>query len=53
MRWRKIVSVSLPEEDCKKLDSLARESYRTRAGYLRKLIKVYLQTVEQHPEQKI
>ena len=48
-----LVSTTLPEELCAKVEALAKESCRTRAGYLRKLIKVYLQTVEQHPEQKI
>jgi len=50
MKEKKTISVSVPWECCRQLDMLARESCRSRAGYLRRLIRAYLCYVEQHPE---
>ena len=47
------VSFSLPEDDCRRLDELARDSCRSRAGYLRRLIRAYLEYIKQHPEQRM
>ena len=53
MSAQKLVSTTIPAELCEQLEVLAEEACRTRAGYLRQLIKAYLQNLEQHPEQKI
>ena len=53
MKDKKKVSFSLPEEFYAKIEMLAEESCRTRAGYLRQLVKVYIQYIEENPEQKI
>ena len=50
MEHKKMLSFFLPEDDCRRLDELARDSCRSRAGYLRRLIRAYLCYVEQHPE---
>ena len=53
MKYQKKLYLSLSEDDCRQLDALARESCRSRAGYIRRLIQAYLQHIKQHPEQKL
>ena len=53
MKLQKHVSVILPKELCDRLDVLAEESCRSRAGYLRQLLREYLRYIEQHPEEKL
>ena len=50
---KKKVCVLLTEEQCEKIQLLADESFRTRSGYLRRLVTVYLQAIEADPEKKI
>ena len=53
MKNNTVISVTLPKELCQQLQMLAEETCRTRSGYIRQIIKAYLQNIEQHPEQKL
>ena len=49
----KKVVISVSESDCRHLQNLADEVGRSRSGYLRRLIVLYLRHIAQHPEAKI
>ena len=53
MTPKKKICISLSEQDYTRIQALADESFRTRAGYIRHLIRVYLRHIEKHPEQKL
>lgn len=53
MNAKKKVCVLLTEEQCQKLQQLADESCRTRAGYIRKIITAYLWDIEKDPGRKL
>ena len=53
MNETKRIYLSLPVKDRQTIQALAHESCRTRAGYLRRLVRAYLRYIEQHPEHKI
>ena len=53
MNMKRKVCISLTEEQCQKLQQLADESCRTRAGYIRKVIAAYLRDIEQDPHRKL
>ena len=51
MQKKKHVSLTITDEQCRKLDELAEQSMRTRSGYLRHLLAVYLRHIEKHPDE--
>lgn len=53
MEKKKIISVALPEDLYQKIQELAEESCRTRAAYVRQIIKRYLRETEISPIEKI
>lgn len=53
MKHTKKVCISLTEEQCQRLQTLADESCRTRAGYIRQIIRVYLRAIEADPGRAI
>ena len=53
MKPKRKIYVSLTEEQCQKLQQLADESCRTRAGYIRKIITSYLWNIEKDPGRKL
>ena len=53
MADKKKVYVSLQEKQCEQLQKLAEESFRTRSGYIRRIITVYLRQIEEHPERRL
>ena len=50
---QKHISVALPEDLFPKVQELAEESGRTRAAYVRQIIKWYLRKIEISPIEKI
>ena len=53
MKNTKRVCVSLSEKQFEILQQLAEESFRTRSGYIRKLMIAYFEYIKTHPESKI
>lgn len=53
MRKTKTVCVLLSDQQFNVLQQLADESFRTRSGYIRKLITAYFEYIKLHPEEKI
>ena len=53
MDKKKNISVALSEEQFQKLQELAEESCRTRAGYVWQIIRRYLREIELDPDRKI
>ena len=53
MEQKKHISVALPEELYQNVQELAEESGRTRAAYVRQIIKWYLRKIEISPIEKI
>lgn len=53
MNTKKGVCITLSEGQCQKLQALADESFRTRAGYIRKIITAYLWDIEKDPGRKL
>ena len=53
MKLKKKVCVSLSEEQYRIIEQLANETFRTRAGYIRRVLTLYLDLINKHPEYKI
>ena len=53
MKSTRKVCISLTEKQYEQIQLLANESFRTRAGYIRKIITNYLNYIESNPEKKI
>ena len=53
MKLKKKVCVSLSEEQYRIIEQLANETFRTRAGYIRRVLTLYLDLMNKHPEYKI
>ena len=53
MKFYKKICIDLPQEMNPKIEALAAESCRLRAKYIRQIIRVYLQEIEEDPSRKI
>jgi len=53
MKYNKKISISLTPEQFKQVELLSVESCRSKSGYIRQLIKIYLQYIGQHPSAKL
>lgn len=53
MKKSRKVCILLSDQQFEILQQLADESFRTRSGYIRKLITAYFEYIKLHPEQKI
>lgn len=53
MKYTKKLYVSLPEELYEKIRLLAAETCRTKAGYIRQIIRAYFREIEKDPSKKI